>query len=109
MIVSVVVISETYIKESSPMANSVSAAKRARQAEKHRLVNQTVQGEIGTVRSRFLRAVADGSRDEALSLFKQFCSVVDKALKSGVIKANTASRKKSRAAARLNGLLTAAA
>jgi small subunit ribosomal protein S20 len=87
------------------MPNTKSAAKRAGTSAKSRLKNRAVKGGIGTARARFLKAVAGGNQSEALSLFKEFCSVVDKALKYGVIKANTASRKKSRAALRLNGLI----
>jgi small subunit ribosomal protein S20 len=88
------------------MPNTKSAAKRAKTSANNRAVNRAAKGNIGTVRANFLKTVAEGNQTEALGLFKQFCSVVDKALKQGVIKANTAARKKSRAAARLNGLIS---
>lgn len=88
------------------MPNTKSAAKRARIAGERRIRNRASKGKIGTARARFLKAVSGGSQSEALSLFREFCSAVDKALKQGVIRANTAARKKSRAAARLNGLIS---
>jgi small subunit ribosomal protein S20 len=88
------------------MPNTKSAAKRAKTSAISRASNRAAIGSIGTARAKFLKAVADGNQNEALGLFKEFCSVVDKALRHGVIKANTAARKKSRAAARLNGLIS---
>ncbi|MDI6775042.1 MAG: 30S ribosomal protein S20 [Verrucomicrobiota bacterium] len=88
------------------MPNTKSAAKRVRTSGERRAMNRASKGKIGAARVRFLKAVSGGSQGEAIGMFKEFCSAVDKALKRGVIKANAAARKKSRAAARLNGLIS---
>ena len=49
-------------------------------------------------------AVASGDADAGAEAFRRFCSCLDKAAKKGVIKKNTATRSKSRAAARLRTL-----
>ncbi len=87
------------------MPHTKSAEKRVRQSFKRRLRNRAAKATIKTLRAAFLRAVSAGSQSEALRLFTQFCSAVDKALKRGILPANTAARKKSRAAACLNRLI----
>ena len=86
------------------MPNIESAAKRMRQAAKHQAANRAVKTKIMSYRRRFLEAVASGDKAKSQEAFRQFCSVVDKAGKQGVIKANNADRKKSRAAAKLAAL-----
>ena len=53
--------------------------------------------------------MAKGQKDEAEKEFKDFVSGLDKAVKKGVIKKNTANRKKSRAQLKLNKMEAAAA
>jgi small subunit ribosomal protein S20 len=83
------------------MPNIESAAKRMRQAARRQAANRAVRTKIMSYRRRFLEAVAGGDKTKSQEAFRQFCSVVDKARKRGVIKDNNADRKKSRAAARL--------
>ena len=86
------------------MPNIESAAKRMRQAAKHQAANRGTKTKVMTYRGRFLEAVAGGDKAKSQEAFRQFCSVLDKACKAGVIKPNNADRKKSRAAAKLAAL-----
>ena len=78
-----------------------SAAKRARQYKVRRLSNRGERSLVMTARRRFFDAAEGGDKDKALQEFRVYCSILDKAAKKGGIKANNASRRKSRAAARL--------
>ncbi len=89
------------------MAHTKSASKRARQAEKRRLKNRAEKSRIRTFRRKLRAAVAAGNKDVSAAIFRNLCSYLDKAVKHGVLKANTASRYKSRDAAVLNKLAKA--
>jgi small subunit ribosomal protein S20 len=79
------------------MANTKSAAKRARQTititRQNRYVLVTVKKVIKSVRA----AIKTGVKTDALEASKAFASTVDKAAKSGRIHRNKANRLKSRA------------
>jgi len=81
------------------MPNIKSAEKRVRQSAKNREKNRAVKSKISTVR----RPIIEGSLDkEAMKkAVSEYASTLDKAVKQGVIKKNTADRRKSRAAKRL--------
>ena len=57
----------------------------------------------------FLAAVESKNTDQAQTTYRTLASALDKAAKTQVIHPNTASRKKSRLAARLKSLLPAPA
>lgn len=80
------------------MPNIKSAAKRAKQALVRRVKNRSGKAAIGTARRLFQNAVAANDKTLALKLFKDFCSLLDKTAKRGIITKNTADRRKSRAA-----------
>ena len=86
------------------MPNIRSAAKRMRQANVNQARNRTVRNRIHTLRRKFLLSVDGGDKVKAELDYRAFCSAVDKGRKTGVVKSNTADRKKSRAAARLAGI-----
>jgi small subunit ribosomal protein S20 len=86
------------------MPNIRSAVKRTKTSERKCQANRSVKSRARTARTNLLEAVSNGNREEAEKLFRELCSVLDKAVKRGVLKANTAARRKSRAAARLAGL-----
>ena len=78
------------------MANHKSAEKRARQNEKRRTRNKAVKTRIKRV-TKEVRLETDGSpQDEALIKLNSAKSVIDKAVKKGVIHRKTAARKISR-------------
>lgn len=81
------------------MPNIKGAEKRMRQAEKARVKNKAVKTEIKHVRRSALSLVA--GTEDAEAVYRKYCSVLDKAAKKGVIKKNTATRRKARAHARL--------
>lgn len=83
------------------MPNTKSAIKRMRTSEIKRDANRGVKSGLTSIRRKFDEATAAGDASACDSAFKQYCSELDKAVKKGVIKANNASRRKSRAASRL--------
>lgn len=80
------------------MANTKSALKRIRTTAKRRLRNRTVKS---TVRAA-VRKFNDRTTVESL---RAAMSALDKAVSKGVLHRNTASRKKSRLALKLNRLI----
>ncbi len=86
------------------MANTKSAEKRMRISERRRLRNCGVKSRLRKLEKTFLAAVAGSKKDEAQKGYRELSSALDKAAKGSVIPKPTASRKKSRLAARLNGL-----
>ena len=86
------------------MPNIKSAAKRIRQSEKRNARNKSVKSGIHTQKVKFLDAIAAGDKTLSEEMFKKLCSAMDKGVKHGIIKANTASRNKSRASKKLAAL-----
>jgi small subunit ribosomal protein S20 len=84
------------------MPNIKSAGKRAKQAVERRLRNRGTKSAIATARRVFVTAVEAKDKSNALKTFQAFCSVLDNSCKRGIIKKNTADRRKSRAAQMLN-------
>lgn len=80
------------------MPNIISAAKRARQSLRLREANRNVKTLVLTSKRKFMAAVEAKEKDKLMDLFRAYCSVLDKAAKKDIIKANNASRKKERAA-----------
>ncbi|HEY2102759.1 MAG TPA: 30S ribosomal protein S20 [Chthoniobacterales bacterium] len=74
------------------MANTKSAAKRARQTERRSLQNRRVLTHIRTLRKR---AIGDGAKSVDVTAF---ISAIDKAAKRGIIHRNAANRRKARSA-----------
>ena len=89
------------------MAHSLSAKKRIRQNIKHRARNRArkelVKGQI----KAFTAALASGSLEKAAAELKKVASRLDKVAAKGTIHKNTASRRRSRLARRLNALRNA--
>jgi small subunit ribosomal protein S20 len=79
------------------MAHSKSAVKRIRINKRNRLRNRIYKSTINTTKRKALALITNGEKDPALvnlSISKYY-SVVDKAVKRGVLKSRTAARKKS--------------
>ena len=83
------------------MPNIKSAVKRAKTSEKSRQRNMQTKGEVKTLRKNLLVAVAEPAAPKTKEAFQAFCSALDKGVKHGIIRKNTAIRKKSRAGALL--------
>jgi len=80
------------------MPNLKSAKKRLRQNERCAEVNKRVKTRIKTTRRTFIEAVTNGDDATKNTAYSGYCSALDKAVKSGVIKKNNATRNKTRAA-----------
>ncbi|MEG1479438.1 MAG: 30S ribosomal protein S20 [Kiritimatiellia bacterium] len=86
------------------MPNIKSAEKRVITAEKANLRNRAVKSELLTSRRKVDAALASGDKAVAVAAVSAYASKLDKAAKKGVIKGNTADRKKSRTTVALNKL-----
>ena len=80
------------------MPNIEGAKKRLRQSIKRRERNKAVRTRVKSVRKTFLTKAAEADKATAETVFKEYCSVLDKAAKTGKISKNTAIRRKTRAA-----------
>jgi len=79
------------------MANIQSAKKRIRSSEKRRVDNLAVKTRVKTARRKTNEALSAGGVETATEAVNSYSSVLDKAVKRGVIKKNTAIRRKTRA------------
>ena len=80
------------------MANTKSAIKNARKSLKRMLRNKAVKTRLKTLAKQLEAAAQSGDAPAAKSAAIAYVAAVDKAVRSGVIHANAASRVKSRAA-----------
>lgn len=78
------------------MANTKSAAKRARQTERRTLENRRVTSAIKTQVKKVRTDVGEAKKDDATVGMSKASSMLDKAVKSGRIHCNAANRQKSR-------------
>ena len=86
------------------MPNIKSAIKRVKTTEARTKANASIKTVYKTTVKNFRAAVEAGQKDKAVELFKVATKAVDKAADKGVIKDNTASRKKSSLTRELNTL-----
>ncbi len=77
------------------------AQKANRQSERKRVINIRRKGTMKDAEKAIQKAVASGDAKKAKELLPATYKAIDKAAKGGIIKANTASRKKSRITARV--------
>lgn len=86
------------------MPNIKSAKKRMRSSEKRRVGNITVKTKVKTVRRKTRETLVAGVTETSDQAVREYSSVLDKAVKRGAIKKNTAIRRKKRALAALRKL-----
>ena len=79
------------------MPNIKSAKKRVRSSESRREGNLVVKTRVKNAKRKATEALAAGVAETAGEAVREYSSVLDKAVKRGVIKKNTASRRKKRA------------
>ena len=84
------------------MPNIKSAIKRVSVIEKKTLRNNMIKSEYKTAIRRFEEALNNNNVEEATQLFSQATKKIDQACTKGVIVKNTAARKKSSLAKKLN-------
>ena len=77
------------------MANTKSAAKRARQNAKRSVANRRVLTAVKNQLKNVRTAIRGGNKETARSAAQQFISAIDKAVKSGRVHRNAANRHKS--------------
>jgi len=86
------------------MANSPSAKKRARQADRRASVNQMRRSRVRTFIRKVEEAIASGNKEAALAALKAAQPEIMRGATKGVLHRHTASRKVSRLHNRVNGM-----
>lgn len=84
------------------MPNIKSAEKRMRQSRVNRVQNVSTKNALRTLRRKFDDSIGTAEKAAVDLLFRSYCSSLDKAVKRGILKKNTADRSKQRAALRMN-------
>lgn len=83
------------------MPNIKSAKKRLKVSARQTELNRTTKSRVATARRRMLETIAGGDKAAAETAYRNYCSMLDKAVKKGVLKANSANRSKARGDRRL--------
>lgn len=86
------------------MPNIKSSERSVKTDAERRARNFAVRSTIRTVSRKVAESVAAGNQDEAKALLINASKTIDKAASKGVVHKNTAARKKSRLARKLNAL-----
>ena len=86
------------------MPNIKSAKKRVKIIEKKTLRNNIIKSGYKTAVKKFEEAVKAGNTEEAKTLFSTATKKIEQAYSKGVLVKNTAARKKSNLAKKLNSL-----
>ena len=86
------------------MANSPQSKKRARQNDRNRLVNKNRRSRIRTFIRKVEEAIAGGDKESALVALRSAQPELMRGVSKGIFHKNTAARKMSRLAARVNAL-----
>ena len=86
------------------MPNLKSAKKRVRQNEVRREGNLQVRTRVKSARRAMMEALTAGDTEQGAVALKVYHSVLDKAVKKGVLKKNTAIRRKTNATNQLRKL-----
>jgi small subunit ribosomal protein S20 len=86
------------------LANSLSARKRARQSEKHRLRNASQRSSMRTALKKVIVAIETGDKAAAESAYKAAVPAIDKPVSKGLVHRNKAARHKSRLNAQIRAL-----
>jgi small subunit ribosomal protein S20 len=86
------------------LANTKSAEKAARQAEKHRTRNVALRSRMRPAGRNVTTAVVSGKKDVAQSSYNQAVPIIDSLVSKQIIHRNKAARHKSRLAARIRAM-----
>jgi len=86
------------------VANTKSAEKAARQAEKHRARNIALRTRLRTAVRKVTAALAQGNKEAAQAGYREAVPVIDSLVSKEIIHRNKAARHKSRLAARIRAL-----
>ena len=85
------------------MANRACACKALRASEKRKIRNLRVKRHVKSLIKAYKKAVLS-DKDKAKEMLSEVFSIVDKAVKSGVLHKNNADRKKSRLSKKLTAV-----
>jgi small subunit ribosomal protein S20 len=86
------------------MPNKRSAEKALRQSAKKAARNAVVKAKLRDLARHFRKSVEANDAGQAKTFLDQLVKAIDKAAKRGIMKKNTASRKKSRMTKRYNAV-----
>ncbi|MEP7244725.1 MAG: 30S ribosomal protein S20 [Gammaproteobacteria bacterium] len=86
------------------MANTKSAEKAARQAEKHRTHNVALRSRMRSAIRGVNDAITSGKKDEAQKSYVTAVPIIDSLVNKQIVHRNKAARHKSRLAARIRGM-----
>jgi small subunit ribosomal protein S20 len=86
------------------VANTKSAEKAARQAEKHRARNVALRSRMRTAVREVTAAITGGNKQAAQATYKEAVPVIDTLVNKQIIHRNKAARHKSRLAARIRAM-----
>ena len=86
------------------MPNIKSSIRSVKTDAERRAKNSAVKSQIRTATRKTVEAVEAGAVEDAKKALVQATSVIDKAASKGVLHKNTAARKKSRLAKRINAM-----
>ncbi len=86
------------------MANTKSAEKAARQAEKRRARNVALRSRMRTAIKKVRTAIASGNKQQAEEAFRASMPLIDSLVNKRIIHRNKAARHKSRLAARIRAM-----
>ena len=84
------------------MPNIKSAKKRVIVTQTKTLRNQMIKSALKTYIKKFEACVESGNREEAVKAFNLTVKKIDQAMAKGILKKNTAARRKSKLALKLN-------
>ncbi len=87
------------------MRKNLSALKALRQSKKRYLYNKKIKQKISYLERKFKKTLLAKNVDEVKKIYLQLQKALDKASQKEVLKKNTARRKKSRLAKKINNLL----
>ena len=88
----------------STLANSLSARKRARQAEKHRRRNASQRSHVRSAIKSVLKAISAGNKAVAQTAYKSAVPAIDRSVAKGLMDKNKAARHKSRLNAHIKSM-----
>jgi small subunit ribosomal protein S20 len=86
------------------VANTKSAEKAARQAEKHRARNVALRSRMRTAVRNVTTAISSGTKEAAQTSYQRAVPVIDALVSKQIIHRNKAARHKSRLAARIRAM-----
>lgn len=86
------------------MPNIKSAVKRVKVIETKTLQNQMIKSALKTVLKKFEATVEAGDKEKALPAYTLAVKKIDQAVAKGILKKNTASRKKSQITKKFNAI-----